>query len=68
MAPVAEGLVVVDLPTGNATLLQTEGNLAHALACSPTAGKLIMVVSALFTTPRTTYSLREYDVASQMTK
>jgi len=66
-APVAEGLLVVDMQTGSATLQQTEGNLAHALACSPTAGKLVMVVSA-FTTPRTTFSLREYDVASQTTR
>ena len=67
MPPAALGMVEVDMASGNTTLLATEGNLMHALACSPTAGKLMAVVSA-FTQGGPTFSLREYDVATQTTR
>ena len=65
-APVAMGIVAVDIATGKATMHPTESKLAHALACSPTEGKLLMVMSE-FTQPPT-FSLREYSVANQSTE
>jgi len=62
-APIATGIVVVDMATGNATLHPTERSLMHALACGSAPGK-VLVVESQFTTPPT-FSLREYDVASE---
>ena len=63
-APVAVGLAAIDLTTGNLTVHQTENILMHALACGSAPGKLLAVESVA-DGPPPTFTLREYDVATE---
>lgn len=64
-APIATGMLVLNLKTGEAKYPATESKLVHAIKCGNTAGTLTVVMSD-FTSKRT-FSLRSYDVASAST-
>jgi hypothetical protein len=64
-APVAMGLLALNLTSGEAHVPPTESKLTHAIQCGATAGTVNLVMSE-FTTPPT-FSLRSYNVANSST-
>ena len=64
-APVAMGLLVLNLKTGEAKYPPTESKLVHAIKCGKTAGTLTVVMSDF--SPQRTFSLRTYNLANSST-